>query len=133
MIENAEANGAQWAEDEDPRITRVGRVIRKYRIDELPQLFNILKGDMSFVGPRPERRFFVESLAKEIPYYPQRLYIKPGITGWAQIKYHYGASKDDTIEKLQYDLYYIKSMSFLFDLSIIFDTIRVVLSGAGAR
>jgi len=133
MIENAEAKGIQWAEDEDPRITRVGRVIRKYRIDELPQLFNILKGDMSFVGPRPERRFFVESLAEEIPYYPQRLFAKPGLSGWAQIKYHYGASKDDTREKLQYDLYYIKHMSFLFDMTIILDTVRVVFTGKGAR
>ena len=134
MVENAEAAGqAIWAEEDDPRVTRVGRIIRKYRIDELPQLFNVLKGDMSFVGPRPERRFFVVDLAKEIPYYPQRLFVKPGLTGWAQIKYHYGASRNETMEKLQYDLYYIKHMSFLFDLSIIFDTIRVVLMGKGAR
>lgn len=133
MVENAEADGAKWAKKNDSRITRVGRVIRKYRVDELPQLFNVLKGDMSFVGPRPERRHFVMDLAKEIPYYPQRLFVKPGVTGWAQIKYHYGASKDDTMEKLQYDLYYIKNMSFFFDITIIFDTIRVVLSGAGSR
>ena len=133
MIENAEANGAQWAEENDPRITRVGRVIRRFRIDELPQLFNVLKGDMSFVGPRPERRQFVVDLAKEIPYYPQRLFVKPGVTGWAQVKFHYGATKKDTTTKLQYDLYYLKHMSFFFDLSILFDTIRVVLSGAGAR
>ncbi len=133
MREDAEAGGAKWAEENDPRITKVGRVIRKYRIDELPQLFNVLKGDMSFVGPRPERRHFIKDLAKEIPFYPQRLFVKPGLTGWAQVKFHYGASRDDTMEKLQYDLYYIKNMSFLFDLSIIFDTVRVVLAGAGAR
>jgi sugar transferase (PEP-CTERM system associated) len=133
MVENAEAQGVKWAEQDDPRVTRVGRIIRRYRIDELPQLFNVITGAMSFVGPRPERRYFVVSLAKEIPFYPQRLFVKPGVTGWAQIKYHYGASKNDTREKLQYDLYYIKHMSLLFDLSIIFDTIRVVLSGKGAR
>jgi len=133
MVEDAESCGVVWAEKDDPRVTRVGRLIRKYRIDELPQLFNVLKGDMSFVGPRPERRFFVEGLAKEIPYYPYRLFVKPGITGWAQVKFHYGASKNETMEKLQYDLHYIKHMSLLFDLSIIFDTIRVVLSGKGAR
>ncbi|MEW6442107.1 MAG: TIGR03013 family XrtA/PEP-CTERM system glycosyltransferase [bacterium] len=133
MIENAEARGAVWAEQDDPRVTRVGRFIRKYRIDELPQLLNVLKGDMSIVGPRPERRCFIQDLAREIPYYPQRLFVKPGVTGWAQIKFHYGASRDDTKEKLQYDLYYIKHMSFLFDLSIIFDTVKVVLTGKGAR
>ncbi len=133
MVENAESCGAAWAQEHDPRVTRVGRFLRKYRLDEFPQLFNVLKGDMSLVGPRPERRCFVKELAREIPYYPQRLFVKPGVTGWAQIKYHYGASKDETKEKLQYDLYYIKHMSFLFDLSIIFDTVRVVLTGAGAR
>jgi sugar transferase (PEP-CTERM system associated) len=133
MVQDAEASGVKWAEEDDPRVTRVGRVIRRYRIDELSQLFNVLKGDMSFVGPRPERRFFVEELAKEIPYYPYRLFVKPGLTGWAQIKFHYGASKNETMEKLQYDLYYIKHISLYLDLSIIFDTVRVVLSGAGAR
>ena len=133
MVESAEANGAQYAVQGDPRITRIGRLIRRYRIDELPQLFNVLMGHMSFVGPRPERRFFVKDLAKEIPYYSQRLFVKPGITGWAQIKYHYGASRDETIEKLQYDLYYIKHMSFFFDLTIILDTVRVVVTGKGAR
>ncbi|MEW6442058.1 MAG: TIGR03013 family XrtA/PEP-CTERM system glycosyltransferase [bacterium] len=133
MVEHAEAMGAEWAKENDPRVTRVGRFIRKYRIDEVPQLINVFKGDMSLVGPRPERREFVMELARQIPYYPQRLFVKPGVTGWAQIKYHYGASRDDTKEKLQYDLYYIKHMSFLFDLSIVFDTIRVVLTGKGAR
>ena len=133
MVKDAEALGPQWAKDRDPRVTRVGRLIRKYRIDELPQLINVLKGDLSMVGPRPERRVFVTELAKEIPFYPQRLCVKPGVTGWAQIKFHYGASKDDTVEKLQYDLYYIKHMSLLFDLSILLDTIAVVLSGKGAK
>ena len=133
MVEDAEAMGVKWAEKDDPRVTRVGRVIRKYRIDEFPQLFNVLRGNMSVVGPRPERRHFIKDHAREIPFYPQRLFVKPGVTGWAQVKYHYGASKNEAQEKLQYDLYYIKHMSFLFDLSIIFDTIRVVLSGAGSR
>jgi sugar transferase (PEP-CTERM system associated) len=133
MVRNAEPNGAAWAARNDPRVTWVGRIIRRRRIDELPQLFNILKGDMSFVGPRPERRVFAENLAREIPYYTQRLLVKPGLTGWAQIKYHYGASRNETMEKLQYDLYYIEHLSIFFDLSIFIDTIRVVLSGAGGR
>ena len=133
MVENAEANGPVWAEKDDKRITRVGRWIRKWRLDEIPQMFNVLKGDMSFVGPRPERSFFVERLRKEIPYYDQRLSVKPGVTGWAQIKYRYGASKEDAVEKLKYDLYYIKNLSPLYDLLIIFETIKVVLSGKGAR
>lgn len=133
MVKDAEALGPQWAKDRDPRVTRVGRLIRKYRLDELPQLINVLKGDLSMVGPRPERRVFVTELAKEIPFYPQRLCVKPGVTGWAQIKFHYGASKDDTVEKLQYDLYYMKHMSLLFDLSILLDTVAVVLSGKGAK
>jgi exopolysaccharide biosynthesis polyprenyl glycosylphosphotransferase len=133
MVENAEANGPVWAESEDKRVTRVGRWIRKWRIDEIPQMFNVLKGDMSFVGPRPERPFFVDQLEKEIPFYDQRFSVKPGITGWAQIKYRYGASKDDALEKLKYDLYYIKNLSWLFDVIIIFETVKVVLFGKGAR
>ena len=133
MVENAEANGPVWAETNDERITRVGRWIRKWRLDEIPQMFNVLKGDMSFVGPRPERPYFVETLRKEIPYYDRRFFVKPGITGWAQIKYRYGASKIDALEKLKYDLYYIKNLSPLFDLLIIFETIKVVLFGKGAR
>ena len=133
MVENAEANGPTWAEQDDKRITRVGRRIRKWRLDEIPQMFNVLKGDMSFVGPRPERSFFVEKLRKEIPYYDQRLSVKPGVTGWAQIKYRYGASKEDAVEKLKYDLYYIKNLSLLYDLLIIFETIKVVLFAKGAR
>ena len=133
MAQNAEANGPVWAGKDDGRVTRVGQWIRKFRLDEIPQMVNVLKGEMSFVGPRPERPFFVEQLRKEIPYYDQRLVVKPGITGWAQIKYEYGASKEDALEKLKYDLYYIKNLSPLFDLVIIFETIKVVLFGKGAR
>jgi len=133
MFENAETNGPEWAGEEDARITRLGRWIRKGRLDEIPQMLNVLKGDMAFVGPRPERPFFVEQLRREIPFYDQRLVVKPGITGWAQIKYGYGASKEETLEKLKYDLYYIKNLSILFDLVIIFETIKVVLFGKGAR
>jgi len=133
MVANAETNGPVWAEKNDSRVTRVGKWMRNWRLDEIPQMFNVLKGDMSFVGPRPERPFFVEQLRKEIPFYDQRFYVKPGITGWAQIKYRYGASKDDALEKLKYDLYYIKNLSSLFDTIIIFETVKVVLFGKGAR
>jgi len=133
MVENAEGNGPVWADRVDPRITRVGRWLRKWRLDEIPQMINVLKGEMSFVGPRPERPFFVEKLRGEIPFYNQRLSVKPGITGWAQIRYPYGASEADALEKLKYDLYYIKNLSLLFDLIVIFETIKVVLFGRGAR
>ncbi len=133
MVQNAETNGPVWAMTDDSRMTRVGRWIRKGRLDEIPQMINVLKGDMSFVGPRPERPFFVEKLRGEIPYYDERLVVKPGITGWAQISYHYGATKEDALEKMKYDLYYIKNMSLLFDLAIIFETAKVVLFGKGAR
>ena len=133
MRADAEENGPVWAEPDDERVTRVGRVIRKLRLDEIPQMLNVLRGEMSFVGPRPERSFFIEQLEKGIPYYSQRHIIKPGITGWAQIRYPYGASKEDALEKLKYDLYYIKHMSFLFDLMIIFETAKIVLLGKGAR
>jgi sugar transferase (PEP-CTERM system associated) len=133
MCVNAEANGPVWAGTEDQRITRVGRLIRKLRLDEIPQMLNVLEGDMSFVGPRPERPFFTEQLKREIPFYPQRNTIKPGVTGWAQIRYPYGASKEDALEKLKYDLYYIKHMSLLFDLMIILETAKIVLLGRGAR
>jgi len=125
--------GPVWAMDRDPRITRIGRFIRRFRIDELPQLINILKGDMSFVGPRPERPYFVESLKKEIPYYAVRLTVKPGLTGWAQIRFQYGSSIEDALEKLHYDLFYIKNYSFLLDLVIILKTARIILSGKGAK
>jgi len=133
MVESAETNGPVWAEHDDKRITRVGRWIRKWRLDEIPQMFNVLKGDMSFVGPRPERAYFVEKLREEIPFYNQRFFVKPGITGLAQVRYQYGSSKEDALEKLRYDLYYIKNLSSLFDLLIVFETIKVVLSGRGAR
>jgi sugar transferase (PEP-CTERM system associated) len=134
MCESAEANGGPvWATEDDPRVTRVGKVIRKLRIDEIPQMINVLKGQMSLVGPRPERPFFVRTLNKRIPYYSLRHSIKPGITGWAQISYSYGDSEEDAIEKLQYDLYYMKNMSPLFDLQIIFESLKVVLLGKGAR
>ncbi len=126
-------SGPVWADKDDPRVTRVGRLIRKCRIDELPQLVNVLKNQMSFVGPRPERPFFVEELKREIPYYMERLVVKPGVTGWAQINYRYGASKDDALEKLQFDLYYIKNMSIFLDIIILFRTVKVVLLGFGAR
>ncbi|MDN3652429.1 TIGR03013 family PEP-CTERM/XrtA system glycosyltransferase [Thalassotalea ponticola] len=128
---DAEANGAQWAQSEDDRVTKVGRVIRKYRIDELPQLYNVLIGDMGFVGPRPERPEFVDNLKQQIPYYEERHNVKAGLTGWAQLKYPYGATVADAEEKLKYDLYYIKHRSFLLDLSILIQTAEIVLFGKG--
>ena len=125
--------GPVWASEDDQRVTRVGRLIRKVRIDELPQMINVLKGDMSFVGPRPERPHFIKMLEKEIPFYSLRHSVKPGITGWAQVRYEYGASVEDAMEKLQYDIYYIKNMSILFDLSIILETTKIVLLGEGSR
>ena len=133
MREGAEPAGARFAEKDDPRVTRVGRVIRKTRIDELPQLYNVLRGEMSMVGPRPERPVFVEQLERQLPYFKQRLSVKPGITGHAQVRAPYSVAPEDHLEKLQYDLYYIKSYSLLFDLSIIFDTVKVVLLRIGAR
>ena len=133
MRKDAEKGGKPiWARDGDDRVTRVGRFIRKTRLDELPQLWNVLRGDMSFVGPRPERQFFVDQLTKEIPFYQQRHAVKPGLTGWAQVKYRYGSSLDDAMEKLRYDLYYIKHLSVIFDLTIVFDTVKVVLFRKGA-
>jgi len=133
MRSDAEKGGPVWAAVEDNRVTKVGKIIRKLRLDELPQLLNVVKGDMSFVGPRPERPFFVKKLEKEIPYYFHRHSVKPGITGWAQLCYPYGASKDDALEKLKFDLYYIKNISLIFDLTIILETIKIVLWGKGAR
>lgn len=134
MAIDAEADGmARWAVNDDPRVTRVGRVIRSTRLDELPQLFNIAMGQMSFVGPRPERPEFVEELNKVIPYYGERHLTKPGITGWAQLSYPYGATVDDAREKLQLDLYYLKHHSLLFDLTIILRTVEVIFTGNGAR
>jgi sugar transferase (PEP-CTERM system associated) len=128
-----QAGGPVWARHKDDRITRVGRFIRKTRLDELPQLWNVMRGDMSFVGPRPERPFFVEQLAREIPFYMERHAVKPGLTGWAQVKYEYGSSIEDAMEKLRYDLYYIKHLSIIFDLTIVLDTVKVVLFGKGAK
>lgn len=133
MRPDAERNGAQWASDNDPRVTRVGAFIRSTRLDELPQLFNVLKGEMSFVGPRPERPEFVSQLVEKIPYYQERHCVKPGITGWAQLCYPYGASEQDALEKLQYDLYYVKNKTMLFDLIILLQTAEVILWRKGAR
>lgn len=130
---DAEADGPRWAQVQDRRVTMVGAIIRQTRIDEIPQVLNVLKGDMSFVGPRPERPFFVQGLAAAIPYYNERHRVKPGITGWAQINYPYGASIDDAKAKLSYDLYYIKNQSLFIDLVIILQTIRVILFRSGAR
>jgi sugar transferase (PEP-CTERM system associated) len=128
-----EASGPQWATKDDPRVTRFGWFMRKLRIDEIPQLINVLNGEMSLVGPRPERPFFVSQLKEQIPYYGLRFTVKPGITGWAQISYEYGDSEGDAIEKLQYDLYYTKHMSPVFDLQILFETVKVILLGRGAH
>jgi sugar transferase (PEP-CTERM system associated) len=134
MRVDAEASGnPRWAQDQDPRVTRVGRFIRPMRIDELPQLINVLLGEMSVIGPRPERPHFVEQLSRVIPLYRQRAYVKPGITGWAQVNYPYGASVEDAREKLAYDLYYIKNRGLLLDLLILFATVRVILFREGAR
>lgn len=134
MKMDAEADGLPvWAATDDERVTRIGRVIRKLRIDEIPQFWNILKGEMNFVGPRPERPHFVKQLATEISYYEHRHLVAPGLTGWAQIKYPYGASVSDAIQKLQYDLYYIKNQSLTLDMVIVFETIKTVLFGKGGR
>lgn len=132
MRADAEAvTGPVWATEDDPRITRAGRFIRRIRLDELPQLLNVLAGQMSLVGPRPERSVFVDELAKKIPYFRQRHIVKPGLTGWAQINYRYGASFEDAVQKLQYDLFYIKNQSLLFDLSILFNTVKIVILRKG--
>ena len=135
MRRDAEANtGPVWsAGDDDPRITQVGRFLRKSRLDEIPQLWNVLRGDMSLIGPRPERPAFVEMLTRQIPFYGQRHIVKPGVTGWAQVRYAYGASVEDSLEKMQYDLYYVKHMSLVFDLMIAVETIKIVLLRRGAR
>ncbi len=128
---DAEQHGAVWATRDDPRVTRIGKFLRKYRVDELPQIYNVLRGDMGFVGPRPERPEFVKDLIMKIPYYNQRHNVKPGLTGWAQLKYPYGASEEDALEKLKYDLYYVKHRSFLLDLNILVQTVEVVVFGKG--
>ncbi len=130
---NAEARGPAWAQQRDPRVTRIGSFMRRTRIDELPQLINVLRGQMSFIGPRPERPHFVEQLAEAIPYYRERARVKPGLTGWAQVNYPYGASVEDARAKLSYDLYYVRYRSVVLDLSILFATVRVILFQEGAR
>ena len=129
MCADAEKAGAVWSTHDDPRVTRAGRFLRKYRIDEVPQFFHVLTGDMSFVGPRPERPEIIEKLAVEVPYYQERLMVQPGITGWAQVNYPYGSSVEDARRKLEYDLYYMKNMSLFLDVFILLDTIRIVLCG----
>jgi len=133
MYQDAEAAGPQWAADGDHRITRVGKFIRKFRIDELPQFLNVLRGEMSLVGPRPERPEFVSLLEEQIPYYGLRHSVRPGITGWAQVKYQYGASVEDTKTKLEHDFFYIKHLSIMLDLAVLFETSKVMLSGRGAK
>ena len=134
MTVDAEADGkAVWATKNDSRITRVGNFLRNSRFDELPQVFNVLRGQMSLVGPRPERPEFVRDLQEKIPYYSERHAIKPGVTGWAQLKYSYGATEEDAAEKLKYDLYYVKNQSLMLDIMIILQTVEVVLWGKGAR
>jgi sugar transferase (PEP-CTERM system associated) len=134
MAHEAEAeSGPAWATEDDSRVTRVGRILRRYRLDEIPQMWNVLRGDMNFVGPRPERPEFVAKLARMIPYYAYRHAIKPGITGWAQVSYGYGASVEDAVEKLKYDLFYIKNMSLVMDLMILWKTAKIVLLKSGAR
>ena len=134
MRTDAEHDGQpRWAAARDDRATGVGRIIRKLRIDELPQLFSVLNGDMSLVGPRPERPYFVDRLTQEIPYFAVRQSVKPGVTGWAQVRYHYGSSVEDSAEKLQYDLYYVKNHTLFLDLVILFETVGVVLTAKGAQ
>jgi sugar transferase (PEP-CTERM system associated) len=134
MRNDAEKDGKPvWAAANDARVTRVGAVIRRLRIDELPQLFNVLLGEMSLVGPRPERPYFVEQLTQEIPFYALRHSVKPGVTGWAQVRYPYGATVEDSQEKLQYDLYYVKNHTLFLDLLVLMETVSVVLTGKGAR
>jgi sugar transferase (PEP-CTERM system associated) len=127
MLVDAEKHGPVWAQANDPRVTRIGRIIRQFRIDELPQAWNVIKGEMSFVGPRPERPFFIQQLSKQLAFYTQRHLVKPGITGWAQVRYPYGSSEQDSKEKLQLDLYYIKNISIAFDVKILLETISVIL------
>ena len=132
-VDAEKLNGAEWARKDDPRVTRVGRFIRKVRLDELPQFINIIRGDMSFIGPRPERPVFVEQLRQQISYYDERHSVRPGLSGWAQVQYGYGASLEDAVRKLEYDLFYLKNMSVFFDFAIILQTVRIVLTGHGGR
>jgi exopolysaccharide biosynthesis polyprenyl glycosylphosphotransferase len=133
MRQDAEKSGARWASAQDPRVSRVGKWLRKWRLDELPQLINVLKGEMSLVGPRPERPVFVQELRNSIPYYDLRHTVRPGITGWAQTCFRYGASREDSHIKLQYDLFYVKNLSLWLDFKIIIHTTKVMFMGEGAR
>jgi lipopolysaccharide/colanic/teichoic acid biosynthesis glycosyltransferase len=133
MRQDAEAQGAVWASKDDPRVTSIGRFLRKTRLDEIPQFWNVLRGEMAFVGPRPERPEFVQWLSQDIPFYDLRHMIRPGITGWAQVRYQYGASLDETKRKLEYDLYYVKHQSIGLDLLIMFETIKTILLRRGAQ
>jgi lipopolysaccharide/colanic/teichoic acid biosynthesis glycosyltransferase len=133
MRQDAEKSGARWASAQDPRVSRVGKWLRKWRLDELPQLINVLKGEMSLVGPRPERPVFVQELRNSIPYYDLRHTVRPGITGWAQTCFRYGASREDSHIKLQYDLFYVKNLSLWLDFRIIIHTTKVMFMGEGAR
>lgn len=132
-VDAEKVGGAQWAKANDPRVTRLGAFLRKYRLDELPQLLNVIRGEMSFVGPRPERPVFVEKLREQIPYYDERHSVRPGLTGWAQVQFTYGASVEDALRKLEYDLFYLVHMSAAFDCAIVFQTVRIVLFGMGGR
>jgi lipopolysaccharide/colanic/teichoic acid biosynthesis glycosyltransferase len=131
MIDDAEKNGAEWAKESDSRVTAIGNILRKTRLDELPQIWNVIKGDLSFIGPRPERPEFVGQLAQQIPFYSARHLIRPGLSGWAQINFPYGASVEDTTEKLQYDLYYVKNRSLLLDLVIALKTLAIIIRRQG--
>lgn len=131
MVSNAEKGEPKWAEENDPRVTSVGKILRKTRLDELPQLINVLKGEMSLIGPRPEREYFVKQLTEKIPFYSLRFSVKPGLTGWAQVIYRYGASEEDALEKLQYELYYVKNMSLFLDIRILLKTLRIITFGMG--
>jgi sugar transferase (PEP-CTERM system associated) len=133
MVQDAEKNGPKWATAQDSRITRVGRILRKTRLDELPQLFNVLRGEMSLVGPRPERPYFCAMLAETIPFFNLRHTIRPGLTGWAQVRFRYSSSLEDTKEKLELDLFYLKNLSLIVDLAILFETIKVVILRRGAE
>jgi sugar transferase (PEP-CTERM system associated) len=133
MRTDAESAGAQWAKADDPRVTRVGGVLRKYRLDELPQLWNVLRGEMSFVGPRPERPYFVEQLREQISYYDERHSVRPGVTGWAQVQYQYSDCVEGSRRKLEYDLFYLKNMSMFFDFAIVFQTVQIIFTGSGSR
>jgi sugar transferase (PEP-CTERM system associated) len=133
MRQNAEENGPKWAKHQDDRVTRVGRFIRHYRIDEIPQLWNVLRGEMSLIGPRPERPYFCQLLAEKIPFFSLRHSVRPGITGWAQVRYEYGSSIEEAQTKLEYDIFYVKHLSLMLDLAIVFETIKVMLQGRGSK